>query len=234
VQLQGARDEGIAVAALLGTKCHTDAEATDTLVREARSPFVLHLATHGFALPDRRPGGLSWIGTDGLRGLSLLASMNDPDRRAGLAFAGAADWTAHGKTLPGPGDGLLLAADVTNLNLTGTAMVVLSACQTGVGQVAAGDATWSLARAFQKAGARVVVMSLWRVPDQSTRLLMEDFYRAFLKDHAPAQALRHAQMAAMSAGMAPRHWAAFTCWGSAALMPGAGNCGSRPQQARPV
>jgi CHAT domain len=108
---------------------------------------VLHLATHGFALPDRRPGGLS------------------------------------------------------------------SACQTGVGQVATGDATWSLARAFQKAGARVVVTSLWRVPDQSTRLLMEDFYGAFLKDDAPAEALRHAQTAAMSAGMAPRHWAAFTCWG---------------------
>jgi len=216
-QLPGAYDEGKAVAALLGTTCYTGEQATDTLVRGARSPIVLHLATHGFALPDRRPGGLSWASTDGLHGLSLLASMSDPNRRAGLALAGAADWAAHGQTLPGPGDGLLLAADVANLNLAGTALVVLSACETGVGQVAAGDTTWSLARAFRKAGARAVVMSLWRVPDQSTRLLMERFYGAFLNGDAPAQALRHAQMAVMAAGMPPRHWAAFTCWDSGGL-----------------
>lgn len=213
VELPGAYEEGVAVAALLGTQCYTGHEATDMLVRQARSPRVLHLATHGFALPDRRPGGISWVGNEGLRGFALLANANDPDLRAGLALAGAVDWAAHGEKLPGPGDGLLLAADVAKLNLSGTALVVLSACETGVGQVAAGDATWSLARAFRRAGARVVVMSLWRVPDQSTRLLMEDFYRRFLDGDSPAHALRHAQLAVMSAGAPPRHWAPFTCWG---------------------
>jgi CHAT domain-containing protein len=212
-QLPGARDEGVAVAALLGTPCYTGDEATDVLVRQARSPRVLHLATHGFALPDRRPGGIEWVGSEGLHGFALLANANDPDLRAGLALAGAADWAAHGERLPEPGDGLLLASDIAELNLEGTALVVLSACETGMGQVAAGDATWSLARSFRKAGARVVVMSLWRVSDQSTRSLMEIFYRRFLNGDPPAQALRHAQLTVMATGASPRHWAPFTCWG---------------------
>jgi CHAT domain-containing protein len=144
--LPGARDEGLAVAALLGTTCHNDDDATDTLVRTATSPVILHLATHGFAVPDRRPGGISWAGTEGLRGLELLANMEDPDHRAGLALAGAADWIARGTALPIPGNGVLLAADVVTLNLSGTALVALSACETGVGQVAADDGPWSLAR----------------------------------------------------------------------------------------
>ena len=212
-QLPGARDEGVAVAALLGAPCYTGDEATDILVRRARSPRVLHLATHGFALPDRRPGGIEWVGSEGLHGFALLANANDPDLRAGLVLAGAADWAAHGERLPEPGDGLLLAADIAELNLDGTALVVLSACETGMGQVAAGDATWSLARAFRKAGARVIVMSLWRVSDQSTRLLMEVFYRRFLNGDPPAQALRNAQLTVMATGASPRHWAPFTCWG---------------------
>ncbi len=212
-QLPGARDEGVSVAAMLGTPCYTGDEATDILVRRARSPRVLHLATHGFALPDRRPGGIEWVGSEGLHGLALLANANHPDLRAGLAFAGAADWAVHGEKLPEPGDGLLLAADVAKLTLDGTALVVLSACETGMGQVTAGDATWSLARAFRKAGARVVVMSLWRVSDQSTRLLMEVFYRRFLNGDPPAQALRHAQLTVMATGAPPRYWAPFTCWG---------------------
>ena len=86
-------------------------------------------------------------------------------------------------------------------------------------QVAANDSPWSLGRAFQRAGARTVVMSLWKVSAYSTRLLMEAFYARLSDGAAPAQALRDAQLLLRSCGASPRQWGAFTCMGTTAIMP---------------
>ncbi|MGX1916126.1 CHAT domain-containing protein [Streptomyces phaeochromogenes] len=219
--LPGARKEGLAVAALLGTTCHSQADATDTLLRTTAAPAVLHLATHGFAVPDRRAGGLRNAKEipDDVHGLELLGNMDNPEYRTGLTFARAEDWFDQGNGLPGPGDGLLLAVDIANLDLEGTELVVLSACHTGMGQVETDDTPWSLARSFRQAGAGAVVMSLWTVPDDSTRILMEAFYTRLLDAVTPARALRDAQLLLISSGASPRQWAAFTCWGSSTSTP---------------
>lgn len=77
-------------------------------------------------------------------------------------------------------DGLLTAEDVTGIDLLATELVVLSACETGLGEVQAGEGVFGLRRSFVLAGARTLVMSLWKVPDEQTRELMEDFYQRLL------------------------------------------------------
>lgn len=219
--LPGARKEGMAVAALLGVACHSRADATDTLLRMAPAPAIVHLATHGFAVPDRRAGGIRSRQEipEGMRGLELLGELENHRYRTGVALAGAEDWFSEGDGLPGPGDGVLLAADITNLDLQETELVVLSACHTGMGHVDTDDSPWSVGRAFRQAGADTVVTSLWTVPDDSTRQLMEAFYKRLLDDVAPARALRDAQLLLIASGASLRQWAAFTCLGTAAMAP---------------
>lgn len=91
-------------------------------------------------------------------------------------------------------DGLLTALEVTGMNLYGTDLVVLSACETATGDVKVGEGVYGLRRAFVLAGARNLVMSLWAVGDQTTREQMEAFYQAYGQGDAPAEALRRAQL----------------------------------------
>jgi hypothetical protein len=210
--LPHAREEGLRVAALLGTTCHFGRAADDHLLRAVDSPLILHVAAHAFAVPDRRAGGVTERGRQAQPGLDLLAQQENPDLRTGLALAGAEDWFVHATDLPRPGDGVLLAADVAELDLRATELVVLSACHTGMGSVYAGDAPWSLARAFRRAGASAVVQTSWAVSDRATRLLMEAFYTGLLRGHPPAVALRMAQLGLRERGAAPRQWAAFSYW----------------------
>ncbi|WP_461086601.1 CHAT domain-containing protein [Streptomyces deserti] len=97
--------------------------------------------------------------------------------------------------------------------MEGTALVVLTACDTGLGTGGAGDVPWSAGHAFRQAGARAVIMSLWRVPDGTTRTVIQEFYRRLAAGAAPAHALQQAQRKAWSEGLHPRHWAAFVCLG---------------------
>jgi CHAT domain-containing protein len=149
---------------------------------------------------------------DGLGRLSGPLPEN-PLLRSGLALAGANTWL-DGSTPPTEAeDGLLTAEDVTGLDLLGSELVVLSACDTGLGAIHLGEGVLGLRRAFTVAGARTLVMSLWKVPDEPTRELMEDFYRRLLAGEGRAEALRQAQLALRAKYCDPFYWGAFICQG---------------------
>jgi CHAT domain-containing protein len=115
--------------------------------------------------------------------------------------------------LPTAEDGVLTAEDVVSLDLRNTELVVLSACETGLGEVQVGEGVFGLRRAFILAGAKTLVMSLWKVPDQQTQDLMIDFYHRILAGEPRAEALRQAQLAMKQKYPEPLYWGAFICQG---------------------
>jgi hypothetical protein len=220
-RLPGTRAEGQAIANLLGIPPWLDDIALEGRLKAiCRSPRILHLATHGFFLPDNRPEpaseslklGTTFISAGG-RGRLAGLLPEDPMLRSGLALAGANTWLEGGNLPEEAEDGLLTAEDVTGLDLLATELVVLSACETGLGQVHVGEGVFGLRRAFVLAGARTLVMSLWKIPDEPTRELMEEFYRRLLAGDARAEALRQAQLALRGKYPAPYYWGAFICQG---------------------
>ena len=225
VRLPGTRVEGERVAALLGVSPWLDSSALEGLIKTVcRSPRILHLATHGFFLPDQerdpnRDGrGLGFDFGEFAGAKDSLARlsgpmMENPMLRSGLALAGANTWLKRGELPETAEDGLLTAEDVTGLDLLATELVVLSACETGLGQVHVGEGVFGLRRAFVLAGAKTLVMSLWKVPDEPTRELMEDFYGRLLAGRGRAEALREAQLAMKAKYPDPFYWGAFICQG---------------------
>jgi CHAT domain-containing protein len=99
------------------------------------------------------------------------------------------------------------------LDLLSTELVVLSACETGLGDIRVGEGVFGLRRAFLLAGAKTLVMSLWKVPDAQTQMLMEGFYKRILEGHPREEALRQAQLAVKETYPEPFYWAAFICQG---------------------
>ena len=145
-------------------------------------------------------------------------SHENPLLRSGLALAGVNTWL-KGQSPPTDAEGSLLTAeDVIGLDLLDTELVVLSACETGLGEVRTGEGVFGLRRSFVLAGAKTLVMSLWKVPDQQTRELMEDFYTQILSGEARANALRNAQMTIRAKYPDPFYWGAFICQGDPAPM----------------
>lgn len=209
--LPGTAAEAEEVAATLGPKTlHlAGAEASEARIRAALpGRRIAHIATHGFfAAPDADTG----IAAPGSEAVLRAAPM----LRTGLVLAGAASTSPR----PGGDDGLLTAEEVLGLDLAGLELVVLSACETGLGQVEGGEGVMGMRRAFSLAGAGTLVLSLWKVPDEPTRLLMADLYAALDEGASPAEALRAAQIARITAARdagaaaAPRDWAAFVASG---------------------
>jgi CHAT domain-containing protein/tetratricopeptide (TPR) repeat protein len=183
----------------------TRANATEASIKQLHGPRVLHIATHGFFLTDQV---LAAPAVD-TRGLSR--SLENPLLRSGLALAGA-----NGRR-SGNDDGLLTALEVAGLDLTGTELAVLSACDTGVGQLQTGEGVYGLRRALVLAGVRTQVASLWRVDDQATSDLMVDYYARLKKGVGRSQALRDAQLAMLEDRSGthahPAFWAPFVSIG---------------------
>ncbi len=152
------------------------------------------------------------------RGSNALGRLSgrrlpNPLLRSGLALAGANTWLQDGALPPEVEDGILLAEDVTGLDLLNTELVVLSACDTGLGDIHAGEGVFGLRRAFVLAGAKTLVMSLWKVPDHATQELMVDFYERVLLGEGRAEALHAAQRSLKERYPHPRYWGAFICQG---------------------
>jgi CHAT domain-containing protein len=139
--------------------------------------------------------------------------MENPLLRSGLLLAGFNTWFTGGALPAEAEDGILTAEDVSGLDLLATELVVLSACETGLGEVRTGEGVFGLRRAFVLAGAKTLVMSLWKVPDAQTRELMEDFYRRILQGQGRVAALRAAQLAMKAKYPDPFYWGAFICQG---------------------
>jgi CHAT domain-containing protein len=147
--------------------------------------------------------------TDRLAG----ARFENPLLRSGVLLAGFNTWRSGGELPEAAEDGMLTAEDVTGMDLLDTELVVLSACETGLGQIRVGEGVFGLRRAFAVAGARTLVMSLWKVPDEQTQELMADFYQRILSGEGRAEALRQAQLALRAKHPDPYFWGAFICQG---------------------
>jgi CHAT domain-containing protein/tetratricopeptide (TPR) repeat protein len=222
-RLPATRVEGERIVKLLrGAQLWLEGGALEGRLKQAcRSPRILHLATHGFFLEDqqrdsiRESRDLEFVGgpEDGM-GRLTGARPENPLLRSGLILAGFNTWLQKGNPHPQAEDGLLTAEDVSGLDLLATELVVLSACETGLGEVHSGEGVFGLRRAFVLAGAKTLVMSLWAVPDQQTQELMENFYRRILAGQGRADALREAQLAMKAKNPDPYYWAAFVCLGN--------------------
>jgi CHAT domain-containing protein len=195
------------------------AEASETrFKREAPGSRVLHLATHGFFIDGTCSGGFG--GTRGVGGLARTAparAVENPLLLSGLALAGA---NRRASARPDEDDGILTAEEVASLDLEGVEWAVLSACDTGVGAIKAGEGVFGLRRAFQVAGARTVLMSLWSVDDQATRAWMRALYDGrFQRNLSTADAVHGANLSVLRARRArgqsthPFYWAAFVAVG---------------------
>jgi CHAT domain-containing protein/tetratricopeptide (TPR) repeat protein len=211
-------------------------QATETVVKKVGGPSILHIATHGFFLQDR-PGPADTLATSaptlrrtstaagnrpspsgaGVTRLGRFAVYTDnPLLRSGLALAGANRGTS------GSDDGILTALEAAGLDLWGTKLVVLSACDTGVGDVKNGDGVYGLRRALVLAGAESQMMSLWPVSDRSTSDLMAGYYKRLTNGDGRGKALREVQMEMLRSkpDAHPHYWAGFILSGQWASLDG--------------
>lgn len=183
--------------------------ATEKNVKTLKGPSLVHIATHGYFLQDADGSAGSVFG------VNAENANNNPLLRSGLILAGA------GKTITGTGgvdmtsndNGVLTAYEAMNLNLEGTSLVILSACETGLGDVKSGEGVYGLQRAFQVAGADALIMSLWKVDDAATQLLMTNFYTNWIKLGNKQKAFKQAQLQLMVKYKEPYYWGAFVMMG---------------------
>lgn len=171
------------------------------------NPFVLHLATHGFFFPDPPQE----IPKDILleRGKSkIYKTSDDPMMRAGLLFAGANNFWSKTNFTTTTDDGILTASEISNLDLSACQLVVLSACETGLGEVKGSEGVFGLQRAFKMAGVKNIIMSLWKVPDNQTAELFNIFYGECFAGKTIHEAFQTAQ-SKMKARYSPYYWAGF-------------------------
>jgi len=174
------------------------------------SPRILHIATHGFFFPD--PASPTFK-TNALQlGAEPSFKISEhPMIRSGLLLAGANHAWKTGKPLqPGMEDGVLTAYEISQMDLSNTELVVLSACETGLGDIQGNEGVYGLQRAFKIAGAKYLIMSLWQVPDFQTQELMTAFYQKWLSSKMPIpEAFRAAQQTMREKYEHPYFWAGF-------------------------
>ena len=210
--LKGTAGEARALKTILPqATVFTRGQATEAALKQLHSPFILHVATHGFFLQDQE------IRLDGARDLILESVqfagpsnhlIENPLLRSGLALAGVN--LRLGRADQGD-DGVLTALEAAGLDLWGTKLVVLSACDTGVGEVKNGEGVFGLRRALSLAGSETQVMSLWPVSDLGARDLMIEYYKGLRRGEGRGDGLRRVQLE-MIKGKGRRHpfyWASF-------------------------
>lgn len=209
--------EGILAQAGIKPVLRKDYEATEEAFKaigvDGRSPRILHLATHGFFFPDPKSrdeegGMLAPLGRDDE---PVFKISEHPMIRSGLLLAGGNHaWESGRPAKPGMEDGILTAYEISQINLKNTELVVLSACETGLGDIQANEGVYGLQRAFKIAGAKYLIMSLWQVADYQTQQLMSTFYRKWLNDKMTIpDAFRSAQQAMREKYKDPFLWAGF-------------------------
>ena len=186
----------------------TESSANESRLKAVKSPEVLHIATHGYFLEDVESTGSAF-------GVHLENANDNPLLRSGLMLAGAAKTVtgAASPNLESNDNGILTAYEAMNMSLEGTELIVLSACETGLGDVKAGEGVYGLQRAFLVAGADALIMSLWKVDDAATQLLMKNFYSNWVKLRNKEKAFKQAQIQLMTKYKDPFFWGAFVMMG---------------------
>ena len=218
-RLIGTEFEGRAISDLIDAEVWSGNTAHKRKVFDSvSSPLIFHIATHGFFLPDQQQIAQEDLtSTNG--SLEFAPQLGNPLLRSCLALAGA-NWKSEGFVPPKDvGNGILSAEEVSGLNLLATELVVLSACDTGLGEIFVGEGVFGLRRAFVLAGAKTLVMSLWKVPDRQTEELMISFYKRLYSGENRSEALRNAQLEIKAQNPHPFFWGAFICQGNPGSLP---------------
>ena len=163
---------------------------------------VTHFASHGFFFPDRYENEIV--------DLPYFVTSKDPMLRSGLVLSGANRAWLGEKIPEGKEDGILTAYEIQHLNLSNTELVVLSACETGLGEIRGSEGVFGLQRACKLAGVQYIIMSLWQVPDKATQNLMTAFYKYWLLEEMEIRtAFRQAQKDMKELYEEPYFWAGF-------------------------
>ncbi len=224
-RLPDTKDEADAIEKILNgsgklkVRNYQGKNAVEEVLFSSETPHILHLATHGFFLKDEsvKPEKTK----EGMRGIKIKEvfssgtseqgadiTIENPMLRSGIVLAGVNTSLKKGKD-----DGLVSAEKILGLKLKGTDLVVLSACETGIGDIQSGEGVFGLKRAFILSGAKTVVMSLWSVPSAETTEIMKDFYSLMAEGESKADALREAKLKMMKKKENPFYWAAFIMLG---------------------
>jgi CHAT domain-containing protein/tetratricopeptide (TPR) repeat protein len=215
--LPGAEKEGQLIRQSVAANGATNAiftkrDAQEKVLRElSEPPEILHIATHGFFLKADDTLRKRLLKLQRGSDIQLPPPGDNPLLRSGLAFAGINANAQLLGEIDTDNDGVLTALEVLSLNLTGTKLAILSACETGLGEIHEGEGVYGLRRAFQEAGASTVVSSLWEVSDAGTQKLMTALYSRLLARQSPHQSLREAQLEMLRIGewSSPYIWSAF-------------------------
>ena len=191
------------------TNIQTGASATEEIFREnghlKTSPQILHLATHGFFFPDPDNQQTPTAGEE-----PGFKTSDHPMIRSGLILAGGNHVWQGNPPIQGREDGVLTAYEISQLDLSNTELVVLSACETGLGDINGNEGVYGLQRAFKIAGAKYLIMSLWQIPDRETKDFMVNFYSHYLEDNMTIpEAFRKTQKEMKDRFYNPYQWAGF-------------------------
>lgn len=213
--LQGTNDEVETISAMLQsnslkttlyTGLYGNEEAFKALSNQNTS--VLHIATHGFFYPDvqQKPERLDDLMS---LGEQRFRYVPNPLLRSGLILSGGnRAWTGV-EPIAGMEDGILTAQEISVMNLQNTELVVLSACETGLGDIKGGEGVFGLQRAFKLAGVKTIIMSLWKVNDKATSEMMQLFYSKWLTGIDKRESFRLAQQELKKKYKDPYYWAGF-------------------------
>ncbi len=217
--LEGTRTEADNIKKLLDKQLGKVVLFTDTSGSEAnfkqlaQQCNLLHISTHGFFYPEpgitqseNESGEVKFRGVRGY-GLWQFVNNKNPLMRSGLVFSGA-NQVWNDDVFIGCEDGMLTAEEVAVMDLRKCDLVVLSACETGLGDIKGSEGVYGLQRAFKMAGVKYIIMSLWQVPDKETVEFMETFYTKLLKLKDVRKAFNETQKA-MRKKYDPYYWAAF-------------------------
>ncbi|NOZ35408.1 MAG: CHAT domain-containing protein [Chlorobi bacterium] len=190
---------------------YTKKSAKEEVIKHVNNPYILHLATHGYFIEEKS------VTADDTRsfGIEQMRAYENPLLRSGLLFAGADKTILDLNTTDNKDkdDGILNAFEAMVLNLDKTELVVLSACQTGLGEIKNGEGVYGLQRSFQMAGAASVITSLWEVSDEGTQDLMSAFYKYWLQSGNKHNAFRKARAEIKEKYKYPFYWGAFVLVG---------------------
>ncbi len=206
--LPATKDEVEQIDALLvndhiKTKVLIEQNASEENIKSTTHPAILHVATHGFFLPDVD------LKKSMIMGVQVSQAKNNALLRSGLLFNGAASVFTNEPILDASNNGILYAYEAMNLDLQGTDLVVLSACETGLGEIMNGEGVYGLSRSFQVAGANKILMSLWKVDDKPTKELMVLFYKNWIRLKDIEQAFIEAERSIKAKYKDPYFWGAF-------------------------
>ncbi len=185
---------------------YTDEDASEKSLKSIDYPGILHIATHGFFVDEKEVSATFKLGA------ATEYAKQNPLLRSGLLLSGASNFIQNNFRIDEE-NGILTAYEAANLNLDNTELVILSACETGKGDVQNGEGVYGLQRAFQTAGASAIIMSLWKVDDQATQELMTSFYQSWMNGSSKAEAFRQAQLQTKVKYNHPYYWGAFVMMG---------------------